>query len=709
MNPINNTLTRKAAFLVAILHLICFVAYPGAYNYNEILANLNNRLAAECSPHDSIAALTNIFDLMQVSGSAKADSVAEIIYQVARRNGKTATALEMIRHRANVNRKNIEILDMLDKRVNEFEITPDSRQTGTFVALAKNYYYAHYADEETRHKNFEAQLQRVSVNPPSNLYDGIELLHAVCMYISLESKGELLSEYTDKLGELIDKLPPENFELRNAFNVQAAIAYSSAGETQKAVETDLKLIGIMDSLRNFYSANGRPYRAYGANRYIVYTRLLSNWEKLPAGDIEEYYSMAKKFAADDPRAAATYSKAPLPDIYYAMAHKDYIKAMDLIKQCIDEPLVKIRRAQLLRYLITASDALGDESTMIYASREYNRMLEQIVEDRMKERYKELQIIYDTYDFKQDYERLRSEKSATESRMQRNVIIVGIVAMLALLVLIFFLVRQYRHSRRLARTLQSANMALRIESDSLKASQNELTKARDAAQQANQFKTDYIKNMSNEVTVPLNAIVEYSHLIVDCTDANDKPYLERYADQVEANCAFLTAIVNDVLHLSEIDSDQVSLHRELTDLRRVAELSVESIRPMIRKGVEIVFDTECPNPDTYTDPRRVQQILVNVLNNAAKYTRSGHILLQCNIINGGKDVAIAVSDTGPGIPAAQKERIFERFVKLDKNAQGIGLGLPISRLLARLLGGDLVLDTTYTHGARFILTLPYISK
>ena len=466
----------------------------------------------------------------------------------------------------------------------------------------------------------------------------------------------------------------------------------------------------MDSLRNYYSSNGRPYRSYGANRYIVYTRLLSNWEKLPEEDVRKYYEMARKFAADDPRAAATYAKAPLPDIYYAMATKDYAKARDLIQRHIDEPLVKNRRSQLLRYLIIASEALGDkDSLLLYASREYNRMLEQSINDRMQERYKELQIIYDSYEFKQEYEKLRTEKSENESRMQRNIIIIVLAALIILLILVFFLVKQYRHSRKLAATLKIANDALKTERDTLRASQAALTKARDAALLSNQFTTDYIKNMSNEVTVPLNAIVEYSRLIVDCTDSNDRPYLERYAEQVESNCAFLTAIVNDVLHLSEIESEQVSLRRELVDLRHVAEISVEAIRSMVPKGVEIVIDSESSNPDTYTDPRRVQQILINVLGNAAKYTRQGRIFLECHIVDGGKSVAIAVSDTGPGIPAEEKERIFERFVKLDKNATGIGLGLPISRLLARMLGGDLVLDTTYTHGARFILTLPYVIK
>ncbi|MDE6333172.1 MAG: HAMP domain-containing histidine kinase [Muribaculaceae bacterium] len=632
-----------------------------------------------------------------------------MIYHVANKNGITETALEMIRHRANSNNRNLDVLEMLDARINEFDVTPDAQQTKTFIAFAKNYYYVHYADENTRRNCFEEQLQKVSVNPPDNLYESIELLHAVCMYISLEAKGDLLVEYIDRLGTLINKLPEDNVELRNAYTVQAAIAYAAAGNTQKAVDADLKLIDIMDSLRNYYRTNGRPYRAYGANRYIVYTRLLGNWEHLADKDISKYYEMAMRYAVDDPRAAATYAKAPLPDIFYSMATKDYAKASKLIQKYVDEPLLSNRRSVLLRYLIIASDALGDKDTMLYASREYNNMLEQAIDNRMKESYKELQIIYDTYGFKQEYESLRSEKSEGESKIQRIIIVVGSVALLVLLILVYILIKLYRRSHRLSETLQSTNKTLESERDSLRTSHESLVRARDAAMQSNQFKTDYIRNMSNEVTVPLNAIVEYSHLIVDCTDANDKPYLERYAEQVESNCAFLTAIVNDVLHLSEIDSDQVSLRRELVDLRKIAEISVETIRPMVHNGVEIIFDTESPNPVTYTDPRRVQQILVNVIGNAAKYTRRGHICLECNIVNDGKSVAIAISDTGPGIPCDEKDHVFDRFVKLDKNAQGIGLGLSISRLLARLLGGDLILDTTYTRGARFIFTIPYLDR
>ena len=165
----------------------------------------------------------------------------------------------------------------------------------------------------------------------------------------------------------------------------------------------------------------------------------------------------------------------------------------------------------------------------------------------------------------------------------------------------------------------------------------------------------------------------------------------------------------MLHLSEIDSDTVTLNSRLIDLYKVASLSVETISPRVQKGVSVAFDTASPRIEVYSDPRRVQQILMNLLNNAAKFTSSGKITLSYDISPDKSMVVMSVTDTGIGIPADQAEHIFERFVKLDKDSQGVGLGLTISRMLARMLGGDISLDTTYSRGARFVFTLPYKGK
>ena len=101
--------------------------------------------------------------------------------------------------------------------------------------------------------------------------------------------------------------------------------------------------------------------------------------------------------------------------------------------------------------------------------------------------------------------------------------------------------------------------------------------------------------------------------------------------------------------------------------------------------------------------------MNVMSNAVKFTSSGTITLQCNFVNQGKTIAISVTDTGIGIDPKYRDQIFERFVKLNPNSTGAGLGLPIARMLARLLGGDLSLDTNYNKGARFVFTIPYTTK
>jgi signal transduction histidine kinase len=107
----------------------------------------------------------------------------------------------------------------------------------------------------------------------------------------------------------------------------------------------------------------------------------------------------------------------------------------------------------------------------------------------------------------------------------------------------------------------------------------------------------------------------------------------------------------------------------------------------------------------TDLHRAEQVIINLLTNAAKFTEKGHINLIYGIVKGENRAEIIVEDTGPGIPKGQERKIFERFYKGSQISQGIGLGLPICRLVSRLLGGSVVLDTSYTDGARFIFTLP----
>jgi signal transduction histidine kinase len=127
---------------------------------------------------------------------------------------------------------------------------------------------------------------------------------------------------------------------------------------------------------------------------------------------------------------------------------------------------------------------------------------------------------------------------------------------------------------------------------------------------------------------------------------------------------------------------------------------------LQRGVRMRFKPSMPIPyKLKTDARRVQQVLINLLTNACKHTVKGEIRLGCSLTEVPGMLSFSVEDTGPGIPASEAERIFERFVKLDSFVQGTGLGLSICRQIAQALGGSAYLDTGYTGGARFVFNVP----
>lgn len=130
-----------------------------------------------------------------------------------------------------------------------------------------------------------------------------------------------------------------------------------------------------------------------------------------------------------------------------------------------------------------------------------------------------------------------------------------------------------------------------------------------------------------------------------------------------------------------------------------------MRLHLHDGVSLRLDPASVDFIIRTDNHRLMQILDNLLGNALKFTAKGTVTLSCTKSDDNRHAIFTVTDTGIGIPSDQKEMIFERFTKLDNSTSGVGLGLTISRMLATLMRGTLELDTAYTGGARFILTLP----
>lgn len=688
--------------LKRLLPLICLLSATPAVTANEIVDSLYNELEQAGTPQDSLNIMGNLFDVLP---RLNATQMGWKIYDVAKRSENIPVALETIRNLANRSVRNDSILRDLYEKTLTFPESEERKETLTFIQLSRNMYYVMYASEKERDDRLHSALEKVTTEYPEDLHEQIILLHYICMMLAQSSIGDLLSSYLDQLGELIEQLPESAFSIRNAYYVYASRAYFDNDENEKAIKAYLDLLDGIRGLEKFYQERGRKFRNYYASKYVIYNRLLSSFASLPPEDVEKYYKYAIKYTLLDDAANATYMETRSPDIYYALYKKDYAKALELLKKHVNVKENVFRKRSLMKYMIECADKVGDRETLLQASRDYNQLLEEYLNQRSKEKYRELQVIYDLHDIKNRNAELAKEKQSVEAKWQRIFIIISSIALFILIISVIFLFILYRKNRELAHTRADANKALMQESENLRRSRAELVRARDQAQKANTLKTDFIKNMSHEVTVPLQAINEYCKLLVDCSDATNKKYLEHFSNLVYLNSELLTTIVNDVLRLSEIESATMPIQRHVVHLNALCQTSIDSMRHRVGEGVEIKFIPSQPDIDIFTDPQRVQQILLNLLTNAAKFTEKGSITLSYATDETRSNILFSVTDTGIGIKPGNKEKIFERFVKLDGNTQGAGLGLTISRLIARMLGGDVILDTSYTAGARFILKLP----
>jgi len=239
---------------------------------------------------------------------------------------------------------------------------------------------------------------------------------------------------------------------------------------------------------------------------------------------------------------------------------------------------------------------------------------------------------------------------------------------------------------------------------------QLKEAEITANKASELKTRFISNLSHEMRTPLTAIINFSYILsqmdTDITEEQQKDYLKRIYEAGE----FLRDISNDLLDLAKIEAGQMELFLETIDLIEIGASAVNTTSALIAdKPVEIHFIHPANLAKIQADKVRIQQILLNLLGNAAKYTEEGHITLQLSQNNG--NLQVCVVDTGIGIKAEDFDRIFEEFQQADEaftlRKPGAGLGLPISRKFVELHGGQLWVESEVGQGSTFFFTLPLI--
>lgn len=227
----------------------------------------------------------------------------------------------------------------------------------------------------------------------------------------------------------------------------------------------------------------------------------------------------------------------------------------------------------------------------------------------------------------------------------------------------------------------------------------LIDAKENAENADRMKSTFLANMTHEIRSPLHAIVGFSELL---GDENDEEVRKGYLNIIKANNDLLVRLVNDILDISKIEANMITLYYMNIDMPLFMKDIYYMINLRMPEEVELILDP-CPQVVIETDKNRLSQILTNLLTNAIKHTQKGSIRFGYGLTD--TEIKFYVTDTGQGIPEQKLEQVFSRFVQLKGAKQGVGLGLAICKGLVTKLGGDISVESKEGFGSTFRFHLP----
>ena len=226
--------------------------------------------------------------------------------------------------------------------------------------------------------------------------------------------------------------------------------------------------------------------------------------------------------------------------------------------------------------------------------------------------------------------------------------------------------------------------------------------------ASRHKSEFLANMSHELRTPLNAIIGFTRLVMrrskEVLPAKQYENLEK----IQLSADQLLLLINDVLDLSKVEAGKMEVRPVSFQLESLIDVCLRTVEPMVRpEQLHLTKDLEADLPELFTDQEKLKQILMNLVSNAVKFTEAGTVTVRAR--RHGSRLAVSVIDSGIGIPEDATQLIFEEFRQVDSSSTrrhgGTGLGLSISRHFARLLGGDITVQSKLGQGSTFVLDIP----
>ena len=317
------------------------------------------------------------------------------------------------------------------------------------------------------------------------------------------------------------------------------------------------------------------------------------------------------------------------------------------------------------------------------SRQICDRLDSAIDVMLRDAAMELTTIYNT-------QQKETEIAEHKSQLVRQRYMASILT-LALVVFCFALVIYFRHQS-----------SMRLEKAYCK-----LEEANERTKESSRMKTSFIQQMSHEIRTPLNILSGFTQILTspEMEKELDEETKQEYNEKIVESTNQIAELVNKMLELSDVNSKVVI---ERNDQLPAIQLASEAINEIVDNHrnhipIQLKWGEGVDKLSLQTNERAAVRAIVLLLNNAERFTKEGTITLQ--VEQKGAKVLFIVEDTGIGIPASEAEHIFQEFVQLNEYEAGTGIGLTVARSICRRMGGDIVLDTSYTNGARFVMTLP----
>lgn len=416
------------------------------------------------------------------------------------------------------------------------------------------------------------------------------------------------------------------------------------------------------------STDGYPpyHKVYLTIRGIIH--FTKNEKQAFLNDYKEFEDFCAKHPDLD-----DYGKYPMEVIKLAYEGKSQ-EALDKLKMTTTD-LTEIDRYNMA---IIIYQLIGEKGEAIKVANQRAYVRDSLNSDMLFDNLNEINVEMNVAKMKQE---------AAETHIRYFTILSGLL-LLVILILIFWIIARRKARKQLIKKNEQLKEALSM------------------AEEANKMKASFIRNITHEIRTPLNAINGFTQLLNNPNFELNEEDKNTMTSTIKKNVDNITQIVDEILQVADKESKSVYAKNDTINCCQFLHEMIEKYQSEASFGVTLDCSSNIGKNFTIkTNETALRRIVCHLLDNAVKFTEKGSIHVNCELEAEQNAIRISVTDTGIGIPEDKQEQIFERFYKVDSFSKGIGLGLSVSRMIAQKLGGNLVLDSTYKEGSRFIVTIP----